>query len=280
MLGFIDLVRVRKAGLKRMLNNLKTDKSIARKHCFVFNSRNNIRYYYESESKNRSRKRKYLGTANSERLGLLIKASYKHELIKTVTHDIDLLNRVIADYRPTDCRNIMQKLSPCVREIAPAVAFDRTMRELREWAAEEYEKNSKPFGERVIRAKDGVRVRSKGECIVYNILLDAGLPFRYDPVLPFKTKNADGSYSTVYKSPDFQIKCPDGSFVLIEHAGMLESFDYAVTLAKKTQLYQLNGYLLGYNLFVTSDNADGGIDSKDVQRIADLICERFAGYLG
>ena len=76
-------------------------------------------------------------------------------------------------------------------------------------------------------------------------------------------------------SPDFQIKCPDGSYILIEHAGMLNKYQYALDLAGKLQTYGLNGYILGYTLFVTSDTVDGGIDSHEIERLITLIRARF-----
>ena len=57
---------------------------------------------------------------------------------------------------------------------------------------ETYEKNPREYPRTVNIAKDGTRVRSKSECIVYNALLDAGIPFRYDPVMSFRIVDSDG----------------------------------------------------------------------------------------
>ena len=61
----------------------------------------------------------------------------------------------------------------------------------------------------------------------------------------------------------------------IEHAGKLTSMQYADDLAKKLQTYQLCGYYLGYSLFVTSDDIDGGIDSSEIKRVIEIIRGNF-----
>ena len=93
--------------------------------------------------------------------------------------------------------------------------------------------------------------------------------------MTFKRKNSYGEIEEYSESPDFLIKCPDGSDIIIEHAGMLTLAQYATDLAHKLQIYQLNGYFMGYSLFVTSDDAEGGIDSQEINKIIDCIKLRF-----
>lgn len=234
------------------------------------------RYYYKAESVKGKTKHKYLGKADSAKLIYTVQAAYKLALREMVKHDLKLLLSFKRDYKEISENNVMDELSPCVKHVSVLNNYLPDLQKLREWAAENYEKNTAPFGYKVIRAKDGTRVRSKSECIIYNALLDAGIPFRYDPVIKFMRKNEYNEIEYISKSPDFQIMCPDGSFILIEHGGLITSSDYTKDLVSKVQLYLSNGYILGYSLFVTGDSVDGGIDSFEISRLIQMISARFS----
>ena len=232
--------------------------------------------YYHVITSDTNLKTVYLGSAKSPKLHNLARSSDKRELMRIVKHNIKVLKKVLQEYKSYKKEDVLSKLSPCLHSVEFETEFDTVMKDLQAWAKADYKKNSKPFKEAVIRAKDGTRVRSKSECVIYNLLLEAGIPFRYDPVMKFRLKNQYGEYEDMYESPDFQIILPDGSYILIEHAGFLESSQYAATLAAKMQLYQLNGYYLGYTLFVTSDTIDGGIDSAEADRLLNYIRSMYA----
>lgn len=233
-------------------------------------------YYYKTEKVNGKTKHRYLGKADSAKLVYTVQAAYKLALRDMVKHNIKLLLSFKRDYKEISENNVMDDLSPCVKHVSVPNNYLPDLQKLREWAAENYEKNTAPFGYKVIRAKDGTRVRSKSECIIYNALLDAGIPFRYDPVIKFIRKNEYNEIEYISKSPDFQIMCPDGSFILIEHGGLITSSDYTKDLVSKVQLYLSNGYILGYSLFVTGDSVDGGIDSCEIDKLIKMISARFS----
>lgn len=276
MTSFIESINTELNNLVRLDNELIDDPVVPEKHTFAISNPHNREYFYHITSVDGKIKRIYLGNANSPKLHQLARSSYKKELMKIVRHNIKILKKLLNDYKSYSKSDVLAKLSPCLHSVQFETNFDSVMLDLQKWAKAEYKKNSLPFKDQVILAKDGTRVRSKSECIIYNELLDAGIPFRYDPVLIFRKKNQYGEYEEVQESPDFQIKLPDGSYILIEHGGFLESIQYATTLANKIQLYQLNGYILGYSLFVTSDTINGGINSAQIEQLIQFVCSRFA----
>ncbi len=257
--------------LKKMKDTVENDLTVPEKASIVAVQIGQSTYYYKCDNGRRS----YLGKYGSVKLDECVKAAYKHAAIETLNHDLSLLSTIRDQFIPYDAEHIMNRLSPCVRNLRFDHAESLIMPELFQWARQPYEKNPASFGDTVILAKDGTRVRSRAECIIYNALFDAGLPFRYDPMLHFVCMNELGELEKVGKAPDFQIICPDRSFILIEHGGLLKSSQYAIDLAKKIRLYLTNGYTLGYSLFVTSDNVDGGIDSKEICKMIDIIKARF-----
>ena len=276
MIEFSSLVNAELNRLTILLDDLELDNTRPVKTTLSSKTQRHQKYYYKSISQNGKRHYSYIGNADSEKLKKIARATYKHALLQIVRNDIKMLKQLKNKYYPYDKAHVLKKISPGFSDITFDTAFDKVMKELVRWAAEDYERNPKPFPDKVILAKDGTRVRSRAECIIYNALLDAGIPFRYDPVMYFKTRSPSGEIEVVSKCPDFQIMTPDGSYILIEHAGLLTSSQYTNDLASKIQLYLLNGYTLGYSLFVTSDDLDGGIDSKEIGKVIDLISMRFA----
>ena len=275
MTSFLNAMRSELSSLNDLLKDLMADSIKPERNVITVKRKGKKAYYYQSHSKNGKNKREYIGEADSLKLRKLVKESFKDVLLKAVRQDIEALDTLANNYLPYDKPHIMSHLSPCVRDLHFDLSFTTVMNSLYDWAHQDYERNPTPFRDPVILAKDGTRVRSKSECLIYNALLGFGIPFRYDPLLSFWALDSSGKKILVHKSPDFQIKCPDGSFILIEHAGFLKSNEYAIDLAKKTQLYLLNGYILGYSLFITSDDIDGGIDTQEINNLIKAIAVRF-----
>ena len=270
-----DYINIMLGNLTRLEADLSEDPVKPKKVSMFSRKHGDNVYFYKSSIVHKQRKQIYLGNADSDKLRTLARSAYKRELVNIVRQNIKVLKNASNKFQPIDRAEIISRLSPCLRSVLFDTSFDTVMKKLREWAAADYERNPKAFPDKVIRAKDGTRVRSRAECIIYNLFLEAGIPFHYDPVMHFKMKNHYDEVEDVLECPDFQIKCPDGNFILLEHAGMLSSPQYANDLVRKVQLYQLNGYMIGYSLFVTSDNYDGGIDSSEIDKIVQLIKARF-----
>jgi hypothetical protein len=172
---------------------------------------------------------------------------------------------------PDTLANVNAKLPAQCRGFLKEHFVDERLEELKAWAAENYEQNTHKYSEAVFYACDGTRVRSKGEVIIYNLLYAIGIPFRYDALIYV----TDDWGRRIKISPDFLIQCYDGTFIIIEHLGGLKSPDYCSSFATKCRQYLNEGYVLGENLFLTSDDKSGGIDAEAVAAIIDLVERRF-----
>lgn len=275
MTSFMNSARTELNNLIQLRDDLTKDPAPANKMVITTKKQGSKTFFYRTVSSGKTRDRKYLGDFKSPELHKCARSAYKYELLNIINRNIAILYNFIADYMSFDKPTVLSRLSPSIVNVQFDTEFSTIMRKLQRWAREDYKKNTRPFDGKVILAKDGRRVRSKSECVIYNMLLDAGIPFRYDPVIKLKRVNKNGEVEEYFESPDFQIMCPDCSCILIEHAGKLTSMQYAEVLARKLQIYQLNGYLLGYTLFVTSDDVTGGIDTEEIMRIVTLIRARF-----
>jgi len=125
-----------------------------------------------------------------------------------------------------------------------------------------YEKNL------IHRTIKGIFMRSKSEVVIGNILEDNNIEYSYEK----KLVGSDGAE----RYPDFTIEDEDsGEVYYWEHVGMLGTESYRKKWEKKKKWYKEQDILpfeegggkKGY-LIVTSDGADGGLDSG---KIAELV---------
>lgn len=102
-------------------------------------------------------------------------------------------------------------------------------------------------------------------------ILRAGIPFRYE----CKITVVDENGWEVELCPDFMIQCYDGTMIIIEHLGGLKSAKYRSDLTAKLYYYQKKGYVIGDNLFLTSDDADHNTSSEMIARKVQEIEKMF-----
>ena len=98
---------------------------------------------------------------------------------------------------------------------------------------------------------DGTIVRSKSELIIYELLLQYHITFRYEkPII----------IGGVEYRPDFTILLPDGRVIYWEHAGMMIKEEYRERHKKKMNAFESAGIVPWDNLIVTYDDRYGNIN--------------------
>jgi ATP-dependent exoDNAse (exonuclease V) alpha subunit len=117
-------------------------------------------------------------------------------------------------------------------------------------------KSSIPFVQNLIhKTKQGIYVRSKSEVIIANLLHDAEIEFYYER--RFETE-------TGWRLPDFSIPTSSDDLIILEHLGMLHKPSYRDDWEKKKAFYEKNNYFLDDNLFITTEDDNGAIDSEKI----------------
>lgn len=108
----------------------------------------------------------------------------------------------------------------------------------------------------------GLRVRSKSEAIIADLLDEAGVPFQYEAKLKIGEK-------IIY--PDFKIPAPDENcFIYWEHFGLTNSEDYLDSMDRKLKLYRSGGITPWDHLITTYDTPEGAIDARKLRKIIRL----------
>ena len=276
---FREAMKNEQERIQRVIDLTATPEEIAGIGSLAPEKRNQNTYYYEQWYQGRKRVQKnYLGTADSEATLRHLKLRMQNELIKRAEEDQKLLNRMQAKYQDYDPQTLLDALPATYRKAAGSGTatplFDQRYQQCVNWASQDYERNDAPFSKAATYAKDGTHVRSKGECIYYNILQEYLLPFVYDCYKEFTGERGE----TRRFCPDFLIRCLSGRLIIIEHLGRLDDLSYAIDFGKKCHWYIRNGFILGKNFFVTSDDVHGGTDSRAILEVVEKVTAMFYNY--
>ena len=223
------------------------------------------------------------GALDGERVLEIKKYQYFKQLASRLAHDRILLEQMLKKYKPYDPLTINANLPGAYRlteeDYAQAIAGKRQDRLLKAtddknfiWVKKPYPKNRYPLPQYPCVANDETPVRSLGEVIIYNLLKQYGIPFRYDCEIEL----IDEHGNTVHRHPDFIISLADGSLLYWEHVGMIGNEEYGSAFIQKLALYNRNGIVLGDNLIVTANGPNGAINVPAIER---LIVNRIVPYI-
>lgn len=203
-----------------------------------------------------------LGKGISKEVACFCQAKYLRRLNCILDKNIAILEKLEKAYIPYGFNDVIEGTSSAVKK----VLLSTEIQLLKPHQAPINKKNSIEY-KKVHRTVTGVRVRSKNEAIVFNLLHSHGLNPIYE--YPLELQSEMGFKETIY--PDFCIIDREGKVIIVEHLGLLENPEYRENFLKKFALYISNGYSLWDNLFFTMDGPMG-IDTWTIDKmIKDFI---------
>lgn len=233
-----------------------------------FRKRNGSLSYYVSNSSSEDGKRVHktevIGDEYSEAVQSIKVSRFNHEVLKRLKSNRSLLGKISGNYKDYSPAAVYRELPNAYMDLPRECFVDERYEELKEWAREEYVRNGREMPRLANVTVTGEQVRSKGEAIIYNMLVYYGIPFRYESKLELIDK--DGYKVTRY--PDFAILTKSGRVIYWEHLGQLEKDSYMKGFIEKLLLYHFNGICAGDNLVITADRIGGSINTKAID---DLI---------
>ena len=129
--------------------------------------------------------------------------------------------------------------------------------QMEKWMNAPYEKNPNHPETLLFKAANGVLMRSKSEVLIANMLLELGIPFRYEQAL-----YCGGA---VYY-PDFTILNPfDMKTIIIwEHFGRMDDAVYLYNNIGKFEAYCRKGFVYGKNLITTFESKAAPLTEETV----------------
>lgn len=190
---------------------------------------------------------------NSDALQALLKKKANKIVADSAEKNVVLLRKLMEKYKPNDYSDIVGNLSQSYKR-----AHDKILEGIPAATQNLFLYRPDTHKHETI---SGILVRSKSEVIIANNLTSYGIPFSYEEKFPVPTSDGKKIY------PDFKINCPDAFRIIWEHWGMLQSLDYCINQMQKLHTYNSEGYVLGENLIITSDDNNGGCNAQLIDHI-------------
>ncbi len=208
----------------------------------------------------------YISRADSDLIAGLAQKKYNQKFLKAAQAEQERLKKTVSWLARNNADNVYEKLTPQRQElVSPYIMSNREIAQ--KWQSEPFEASTYKPEKKIYETRRGEMVRSKGEAILADILLELGIPYRYEQLVYLK--------GDIVKAPDFtMLDVPRRGIIYMEHFGMLEDKKYLLRNLIKLDLYRRNGIYTGKNLIVTHE-AEGA--PMDIQGIRRMLEEAFQG---
>ena len=219
---------------------------------------NSFRYYLRKSPKDKMGE--YLKKNDEKIKEQLAIKKYVSTALKNISKEIDKHEKILR-LNPTDSLiETYKDMNPGVKKlINPIAVDDETYSKM--WRAVSYEGlGFSPDDKTEYYSNLGERMRSKSEITIANMLLEHGIPYKYE--CPFIVSNGKKLY------PDFTIlDVKRRRNVYWEHLGRMGDLSYVSKNLWKLDEYKKNGIYLGINLFISFESEVSPMGTREPLRI-------------
>lgn len=217
-------------------------------------SNNRKQYYWVTERNGKNGK--YIPQQKMDFAKQLAQKEYDAEVVEAINAELNLIEQYQhqTKFKKHFASKIDAKKFPLVKEV---ILEDNEYAS--QWLAIPYQKKEFREEQKTFLTSSGLKVRSKSEVIIAELLEKNRIPFRYEQKLRL------GTFSV---HPDFV--CLNVGFrkeFVWEHLGMMDDVEYAKSAVEKIHCYQKNGYFPGKNLIVTMETKKIPLNARSVQEI-------------
>ncbi len=223
------------------------------------NNKRNEYYHKLRKNGENCKAGKYIRKENIKLARSLAQKSYDKELLSVAKKNLAQIQRFLNCYQPDALEEVYCKLGSHRREIVnPRILSKEKF--LERWENMIYKGKGFEEGVAEIYTNKGERVRSKSEKIIADMLLNAGIPYRYEYPVYLK------GFGTVY--PDFTVlNVKERKEIYWEHFGMMDNPDYCEKALCKIDTYIKNGIIPGDRLMITHETLKQPIKTFNIDKI-------------
>lgn len=255
--GFRDSIAKRKIGIDNLVDRLTLELDDAPAGSLrIANRKSYTQYYWRKDAKDTNGT--YIHKENIDVAKALAQKEYNKKLLKQALREQRIVTEYCTLLEGKPFGKVYSDLHSLKKELVTPL-YDDDDSFLNKWQAEAYE----PMGfsdNTDYYSGRGVRVRSKSELIIANLLEQYGVPYKYEKPIVL-----DGLGQV---RPDFVcLNTRTRQEYLWEHFGMMDNAAYANKNISKLNSYQQNGYYVGKNMIATFESSVTTINSRNLKGI-------------
>ncbi len=209
-------------------------------------------YYHRTDPHNVNgtyipRNKEYLAQA-------LAQKDYNEKILATIKKELKAIHKFFLSHPETDIEHIYNSLHPARQKLITPI-YDPDDTYIHKWQSVNYEGKGFKDDTPEFYTSTGIRVRSKSELIIADLLNKKNIPYRYE--YPIYLNGIGRIY------PDFTtLNIEKRKEIIWEHFGMMDDPTYLEKALQKIALYEQNGFFPGENLILTYETRKTPINQK------------------
>lgn len=259
----LKLLNARKVELDTIIETKKIElKNAPEGELRTAKCRNKIQYF--KREKGGDSNGEYIKYSDIDLARRLAQKEYDNYAIQAAEKEVKLLDSMKRLYDGRAIEHIGLKMVKAKMDlVTPVEKSDEEY--VAEWLAQEYEPFDYYSEALTYENSKGVKMRSKSEVLISNILDELGIPYLYEKPLKLPDNRKVG--------PDFTLlDMRNRQEVYLEHLGMLDNIDYMEKNIRKIGEYEDAGIYRGTRLLITYETKN---KQFNVKRIKGMLAEYF-----
>ena len=260
--------------LEKLLETINRFLKAAPEGCLKWRCRNDKVYYYhqhlntENETSHKWT-RDYIKKQNLELATQLAEKHYYTMIKPIIEKQLQELKRFVNMFPNDKVEDMYDLLCDERKKLFIPINLE-TKKIQKDWLNEKYEQTTMYSENLKYETEQGEIVRSKSELIIANLLYQNKNHLLYKYERPLEVK-VNEKIKVIY--PDFSIlNIRTGKIKYWEHAGKMDTPNYAEEFVRKINIYSANGLLQGRDVLFTFETSEYPLDIKNVKRIIkDLV---------
>ena len=253
--SFETTIKLRKECLDRYVARLKKDIAKAPSGMLRISPRKTYTQYYWRQNPS-DRNGVYIHAKDKKLAVDLAQRDYNKCLLNIIEEERQLAAKYCSLLEEKPVARVHDSLNRYKQELVTSIE-DENEAFVAGWKAEQYEKMSIDATTEFY-SNNGIRVRSKSELIIANMLEQYDVPYKYEKPIILK------GIGTVH--PDFTcLNTRTHKEIVWEHFGMMDNEAYASKNIIKLNTYNQNGYYIGKNMIASFETSQNPLSSRFVK---------------
>lgn len=269
MHNFTKIAKEEVLRLEDTLKRIDAFLSKAPEGCLKWQNKQGKMYYYHQFMNVDNWTRKYIKKSEVSLAKALAQKHYYGVIRPILRKKLNELKRFLEKCPTDELEKVYDNLSIERRNLVVPIQMG-VKEKIRQWQAENYEKNMMYPENLRYETEQGDVVRSKSEVIIANILFQNRKDILYKYERPLEVIE-NGRKKTNY--PDFTIlNIHTGKVIYWEHAGRMDDPNYANEFVRKMNTYIANDLLPGRDVVVTYESQNQALDIRVVKQLVKQVC--------
>lgn len=205
---------------------------------------------------------KYLSVKEKKLIQELQQKSYNEKILFALKNQVLCLRKTLSLLKEESPEAVLNNFSEEKQKLTIPVTLSNE-EYAKQWQSKKYDAPGFTEDSLIFVTQSGLRVRSKSEIIIADLLQQKKVPFLYESPLELKTLYGKKTFH-----PDFCcLNLRTRQEFYWEHFGMMDDPEYSANAVGKLKVFNENHFIQGKNLIITMETQNNPLTAKEVRGV-------------